>query len=222
MKIPFDVKYRPQIESGEYKVEYKDGKPVRIICWDKKSEKKYGYHIVALIEFGPQHEESTYFTIDGKGRLKDKNPELFIVTPDPELTEFEKAIGLVLTDAQLIQRDKDGIANIHDIDEFIKKKAAQLLDLARVALVDEQTKREDLSFSRGLRQAREEAKKSPWIPASNPPDDDRLVFICVNDNGIAQCVGCGCYKHGVWVDAEDKLDYPDYWMEIPELSNDEE
>lgn len=35
MKIPFDIKYRPQIESGEYKVETRDGlHSVRIICWD--------------------------------------------------------------------------------------------------------------------------------------------------------------------------------------------
>ena len=35
-KIPFNVKFKPQIESGEYKVETRDGRPVRIICWDKK------------------------------------------------------------------------------------------------------------------------------------------------------------------------------------------
>lgn len=50
------------------------------------------------------------------------------------LTEFEKAVGLVFTDAQLIPRDKDGIANIHDINEFIKKKAAELLALAKKEL----------------------------------------------------------------------------------------
>ena len=38
MKIPFDMKYRPQIESGEYKVETRNGKSVRIICWDKQGE----------------------------------------------------------------------------------------------------------------------------------------------------------------------------------------
>ena len=35
-KIPFDIKYRPQIESGEYKVETGDKKRVRIICWNRK------------------------------------------------------------------------------------------------------------------------------------------------------------------------------------------
>ena len=92
MRIPFDIKYRPQIESGKYKVVDKDNHNIRIICWDKKSEKKYGYHIVGLVEFGPNHEESTYYTIDGKGRLRDKHPCLFIITPEPELSAFEDAL----------------------------------------------------------------------------------------------------------------------------------
>lgn len=34
MKIPFDIKFRPQIESGEYKVETEDGREVKIISFD--------------------------------------------------------------------------------------------------------------------------------------------------------------------------------------------
>lgn len=37
-KIPFSIDYRPQIESGEYKVETRDDRPVRIICWDASYE----------------------------------------------------------------------------------------------------------------------------------------------------------------------------------------
>lgn len=33
MKIPFDVKFRPQIDSGEYKVETEEGSPARMLCW---------------------------------------------------------------------------------------------------------------------------------------------------------------------------------------------
>lgn len=35
--VPFDIKYRPQIESGEYKVKYEDDSGIsdaRIVCWD--------------------------------------------------------------------------------------------------------------------------------------------------------------------------------------------
>lgn len=34
MKIPFDIKYRPQIERGEYKVFLANGNTVRILAWD--------------------------------------------------------------------------------------------------------------------------------------------------------------------------------------------
>ena len=34
MKIPFEIKFRPQIESGEYKVETFSGYPVTIYRWD--------------------------------------------------------------------------------------------------------------------------------------------------------------------------------------------
>ena len=33
-RIPFDVKYRPEIESGEIKVVNGKGKPVTILKWD--------------------------------------------------------------------------------------------------------------------------------------------------------------------------------------------
>ena len=215
MKIPFDIKYRPQIESGEYKVELRDGTPVKIIYWEAKGPSP----IIGLFTADDGTETTTQAYPNGKwseDASYESSYDLFvIITPEEELTDFENEFGRAMMEVPEPEEKEEWY-------QFLKEKSAELLDLARVALVDEQTKREDLSFSRGLRQGREGAKKSPWIPASNPPDDDRLVFICVNDNGIAQCVGCGCYKQGVWVDAEDKLDYPDYWMDIPELPREEE
>ena len=126
MKIPFDIKYRPQIESGEYKVETRNGESVRIICWDKQGE----CPIVVLSCVDGDEGVYTYHE-NGHYINNESIYDLFIITPEEELTEFEKAVGLVFTDAQLIPRDKDGIANIHDIDEFIKKKAAELLAIAK-------------------------------------------------------------------------------------------
>ena len=45
-KIPFDIKYRPEIEAGKYLVRTKGNEPVRIICWDRKSY----FPILALID----------------------------------------------------------------------------------------------------------------------------------------------------------------------------
>lgn len=124
MKIPFSVKYRTQIESGEYKVIDKNGRNVRIICWDMKSPKKYGYHLVGLVEFSPNNEESTYYTLDGKARLRDKEPCLFIVTPEPELTEFESTFGRAMMEVPKPEEKEKWY-------QFLKEKAAELLDLAR-------------------------------------------------------------------------------------------
>lgn len=128
-KIPFDIKFRPQIESGKYKVVDNDNHNIRIICWDMKSEKKYGYCIVGLVEFGPNHEESTYYTIDGKARLMDKHPCLFIVTPEEEMTEFEKACMKLYNEG----RD-DGLSGDKLSNESVKESAAELLTLAREEL----------------------------------------------------------------------------------------
>jgi len=129
-KIPFDIKWKPQIESGEYRVETKAGCPVRIVCWDMACE----LPILGLVLLNDEKAEelAVGFTTEGTNLLGEPlYDKLFIVTPKEEMTEFEKAVGCVITDAQLIPRDKDGIANIHDIDEFIKKNAAELLHLAR-------------------------------------------------------------------------------------------
>ena len=51
--IPFDASLRNHIQSeenhyqGRYKVQTRDGKPVKIICWDKKD---FTFPIVALVE----------------------------------------------------------------------------------------------------------------------------------------------------------------------------
>ena len=136
MRIPFDIKYRPQIESGEYKVELRDGRSVKIIYWEAKGPAP----IIGLFMTDDGSETTTEAHSNGRWS-DDENYEsdydLFIITPEEEMTEFEKAVGLVFTDAQLIPRDKDGIANIHDINEFIKKKAAELLAIAKKELQSE-------------------------------------------------------------------------------------
>ena len=45
-KIPFNIKYRPQIESGEMKVVTRRGEPVEIVYWDAVGKNP----IVAIIE----------------------------------------------------------------------------------------------------------------------------------------------------------------------------
>ena len=70
MKKPFDIKYRPQIESGEYKVETRGGKPARIVCWDFMRSTDVFDLLVCIPS------------------------DLFVVIsePEPELNDFEKTL----------------------------------------------------------------------------------------------------------------------------------
>lgn len=55
----FDISYRAQIESGEFGLETRDGKPARIICWERAGYEK-DYPIVALIKEGAWEEPLIY------------------------------------------------------------------------------------------------------------------------------------------------------------------
>lgn len=78
MKIPFDIKYRPQIESGEFKVESENGHPVRILCWDARNF--FGWPIIGLYFNG---EVDLVIEYNIHGASGNRNTSLVIVTPDP-------------------------------------------------------------------------------------------------------------------------------------------
>lgn len=114
MKILFDIKYKPQIESGEYKVETRDGTEARIICWDACKDEP----IVAVVS-GLVHQ----YTLHGYANYL-KDIDLFIVTPEPELTEFEQGYIRIAHKMSPMDYDDEGLS-------FAKQEAAELLDLAR-------------------------------------------------------------------------------------------
>lgn len=125
-KIPFDIKYRPQIESGEYKIIYlsyttEEEYPARIICWDRHNE----HPIVALVSNSGGYERVQMFQEEG---IDNNNPHLgtlFIVTPEEELSEFEKAVGLEIFDEPF------GEEHI----KVIKEESAKLLAIARNEII---------------------------------------------------------------------------------------
>lgn len=83
-KIPFNVKYRPQIESGEYKVVTSNDEPVKILTF----ERKHNFPILALINRG--YDEIVEY--DDRGFSQFAGDTLYVITdePEPQLTEFEK------------------------------------------------------------------------------------------------------------------------------------
>lgn len=155
-KIPFDIKWKPQIESGEYKVVTESDEPARIICWDSAINKERP--IIAIV-FDDQIEQ---YKADGRydNDYDTSNYDLFIVTPEPELSEFEKGCIRLYQDG----RD-DGFAGDNLSDEAIKESAAELLELARKELRDEIEFRGE-EYQTGYKDGKAEALKDlpRWIP----------------------------------------------------------
>jgi len=123
MRKKFDIKYRPQIESGEYKVETEDGNPVVVMDWDWNH---YGKHSIA-VKVTCEEKNLGYLYSDNGDPVTLFAPDLFIVTPEPELTEFEKAFDNL---AELYYSDK----NPDDV-ACCKEYAAELLEIGRKEII---------------------------------------------------------------------------------------
>lgn len=97
MRIPFDISKRPQIESGEYKVIYVEYPstnqyPVEILKWDSNSDA--GCIIGCVRRKGKDRIYA--FQENGVHTVSDEDDRLFLVTPEPEMSEFEKRLQEVL------------------------------------------------------------------------------------------------------------------------------
>ncbi len=131
MKIPFDVKYRPQIESGEYQVTNSICEAVRVICWDADiiSTPSCGKKPIISLQHGMDNHEVVVHHLDNGKVFKSEDTlaDLFILTPEPELTEFERGI-------------KRGFlcAGLEDVPTGIIKDTAQdLLTIAKKELCND-------------------------------------------------------------------------------------
>ena len=123
-KIPFNVKFKPQIESGEYKVVYVENSsmeqyPVEILKWDSNSDA--GCIVCCIRRKGK--DRISAFDENGEHKVSGEGNRLFIVTPEEKLTEFEKAFDNL---AELYHSDK----NPDDV-ACCKEYAAKLLSIAR-------------------------------------------------------------------------------------------
>lgn len=131
-KIPFNIKFKPQIESGEYKVETRDGKTVRIICWDMDSYNP----VVALVANYPNYNGSLSehifsYSMDGHySATCSSDEDLFIVTPEEELTEFENAFGQAMMEVPEPEEKEEWY-------QFLKEKSAELLAIAREQFIND-------------------------------------------------------------------------------------
>ena len=124
MKIPFDIKHRPEVESGKYSVQSEEHLPIRIASWDVKPSKDSPRTILALVEMPTGEEQPRLYYIDGKynrGIRSDK--DLYLVDSRKEPTSFENAMLRYLQDAANRKDDES-------IIEATKEHSPELLDIA--------------------------------------------------------------------------------------------
>lgn len=158
-KIAFDIKYRPEIESGKYKVVTSTNKPVRIICWDRVAragqDKDLRLCVLISDELG---EACYYYHLSGKPWLSDSDRDLFILTDEPELTEFEKAFLKIVH-----HFEADDIPPQFKADFHVKEHAQALLDIARKQLQPEIDAEIDKAYKNSdavqYRRGKEDAQK---------------------------------------------------------------
>lgn len=132
-KIPFGIKFRPQIESGEYKVVTGDDRQVRIISWDKKV---FGgrYEIVALVPTTQGDTEAVQlYCPDGTLISSNWNEKfkLFIVTPEEEMTDFEAGLFSAFSDGWQQYLNGEEV----DMEQWAKEHSEELLSIAREQLI---------------------------------------------------------------------------------------
>lgn len=127
-KIPFNIKYRPQIESGEYKVVTENNdEPARIICWDSPINKERP--IIAIV-FDDQIEQ---YKTDGRydNDYDTSNYDLFIVTPEPKPSEFTLELRNAMADTIALAEGKGDDETSEIADKQAKRYAAELLAIAK-------------------------------------------------------------------------------------------
>lgn len=174
MKVPFDIKYRPQIESGEYRVETKAGCPVRIVCWDMACE----LPILGLVLLNDEKAEemAVGFTNEGTNLLGEPlYDKLFIVTPEEKLTPFEQSI-----------KDRFFYGELAIEESEIKEIASELLSLAKKELEEEipelefESIEETLEYKAGYRAGKAETLKDlPRWSTNSDPDFKPGKYFCV-------------------------------------------
>jgi len=132
MIIPFNIKYRPQIESGEYKVRTASGKPARVVCWDYKSQ--FEEPIYVFITTSDGYEYGCPYTEDG--RYIGNNENYLIIEdgrPDPRI-RWENKVREILDNTVSIEKTAEALYNA-----ALRENNERLRDAVRKGAVIEGT-----------------------------------------------------------------------------------
>lgn len=91
-KVPFKMKYRSQIENGDYTLETREGRKARIICWDAKNAGRDD-DIIVMVSTTLGGESIQRYGQNGKlisnqGSGHNEKWDLFVVGEDIRLDDY--------------------------------------------------------------------------------------------------------------------------------------
>lgn len=163
-KIEFNIKYRPEIESGKYKVVTSTNKPVRIVCWDRVAKDGQSKDLKLCVLISEDNGESCYYYhSSGEPWLGNRDGNLFILTDQPELTEFEQELMKIMEEegapigADISEYTEGDIASIHSYSERLLALARKQLQPEIDAEIDKAYKNSDaVQYRRGKEDAQKD------------------------------------------------------------------
>lgn len=121
------------LENTSRKVVTRRGNPVRIICTDRKHGEDD--EPIVFLEQCNKDEFLLSCRKDGRSEIYDTPYDLFFADEEEELTNFEKELQAIISDASHWISDDGSISTYCQFgDKEIKRISAQILDLARKEL----------------------------------------------------------------------------------------
>lgn len=154
VKIKFNIKYRPEIESGKYKVVTSNDESVKILTF----ERNHRLPILALINRG--YDEIMEY--DANGLTQFAGDTLYLITdePEPQLSEFEKELIKITKEegspigADTSKYTEGDIAAMHSYSERLLALARKQLQPEIDAEIDKAYKNSDaVQYRRGKEDA---------------------------------------------------------------------
>lgn len=117
--IPFNIKYRPEIEAGEMKVVNGQGKAVTILKWDMQGH----YPILGVVmthqtnyEGDESWEEERPFAYNSEGHASASAPadkkELYLLIEGPDMSALDKELAAMLDYAKNHAKPETDIVGI--------------------------------------------------------------------------------------------------------------
>lgn len=182
-RLNFDIKYRPEIESGKYAVQTRDGRDVRILCWDADNY----LPICAQFHLCAGTLVAKYFDSNGiyNGYTDTKNDyDIFILTDEPELSEFEKQFAAILDSFNGVEIDVSVAVSVY---------APALLDLARKELEPVFEKRLEEAYANQDRVVYEKGKADAMLNLPRWSDSNMNDYYSKNRYEIIRMGGGTLY-----------------------------